>query len=404
MEEINQKILKNFKEIIKKNEPYLIMDSYDAFKKDLKKALASPIGETEKEITETINSNKNNIPIFDIQSDDIEYNINFPIIPYNVFYIATLINIEVENEMYNVGGFFVLKMDENLIIFYCWSKIFGDGLGWSYFILNNKILEKPYNEIKLVKSYEKENQLFNGKNVRIEKNVFSSILAKKFILLMKKLIYKISTKEYSKFKYYSYGNYTTKEIIFETEVRSHKRHFWKDSGKFKIPFMSKEELTKRGYDIDELVFRGGELRREIPFRIIGSFKIGENKENTNKNKKINLLQKKVLRQEYKLLNILKEIFKDCYIRIHDRRTLNGLELDFNIPELRIGVEYDGEQHFDKKLCEEVFKSNFEELKKRDRLKEKLCKKKNITLIRIKFDEPLTLNNIKKRFKQIKIKC
>jgi len=74
------------------------------------------------------------------------------------------------------------------------------------------------------------------------------------------------------------------------------------------------------------------------------------------NKVYDLIGKRIWKQEQKLYNILKELFPDnYYIRRHDRRTLNGLELDFNLPELRLGIEYDGEQHFDRKLCEEVFK-------------------------------------------------
>ena len=58
-----------------------------------------------------------------------------------------------------------------------------------------------------------------------------------------------------------------------------------------------------------------------------------------------------------------------------------------------------EQHFDRKLCEDVFKSDFDALQKRDRKKDKLCKKKNMILIRIKYDEPLTKTHIKKKLKE-----
>jgi len=74
-------------------------------------------------------------------------------------------------------------------------------------------------------------------------------------------------------------------------------------------------------------------------------------------------------------------------------------LDFNLPEFRLGIEYDGEQHYDRKVCEEVFKSNFDAQVSRDRKKDKLCRQKNITLIRIKYDEPLTKTHIKKKLKQ-----
>ena len=96
---------------------------------------------------------------------------------------------------------------------------------------------------------------------------------------------------------------------------------------------------------------------------------------------------------------LRELFPDKIIRRHDRKTLKGLELDFNLPEFRLGVEYDGEQHYDRKVCEKVFKSDFDAQIRRDRQKDKLCKTKKIILIRIKYDEPLTKTYIKKKLKQ-----
>ena len=62
----------------------------------------------------------------------------------------------------------------------------------------------------------------------------------------------------------------------------------------------------------------------------------------------------------------------------------------------MAFEYDSEQHFDRKLCEEVFKSDFDALQKRDKKKDHLCRQKHITLIRIKFDEPLNKTYIKKK--------
>ena len=52
--------------------------------------------------------------------------------------------------------------------------------------------------------------------------------------------------------------------------------------------------------------------------------------------------------------------------------------------------------------ENVFKSDFKELQKRDRTKDKLCKKKNMTLIRIKYNEPLTKIHIRKRVREVLI--
>jgi very-short-patch-repair endonuclease len=100
--------------------------------------------------------------------------------------------------------------------------------------------------------------------------------------------------------------------------------------------------------------------------------------------------------ENKIFDILKQIFQDKLIRRHDRITLKGLELDFMIPELRLAIEYDGEQHFDKELYKKLYGEGFEEQLKRDRAKEKLCIKKNIKLIRIKYNEEISKRNIHKK--------
>ena len=125
----------------------------------------------------------------------------------------------------------------------------------------------------------------------------------------------------------------------------------------------------------------------------------EEVEKEKENKRINLVKKKHFRQEEKLGRLLYEIFPDNIISTHDRRTLKGLELDFLVRDLRLAFEYDGEQHFNQKLCEEIFKSDFKELQKRDKTKDKLCVRKKIILIRVKFDEPLTKSHILKKIKE-----
>ena len=146
-------------------------------------------------------------------------------------------------------------------------------------------------------------------------------------------------------------------------------------------------------------FRDGEARRDVPYKIIGNYLIGDKIKKKDNNRRIKLAKGRIWRCEEKVYRILRELFPEKIIRRHDRRTLKGLELDFNLPEFRLGIEYDGEQHYDRKVCEEVFKSNFDAQVSRDRKKDKLCRKKNITLIRIKYDEPLTKTHIKKKLKQ-----
>jgi very-short-patch-repair endonuclease len=59
-------------------------------------------------------------------------------------------------------------------------------------------------------------------------------------------------------------------------------------------------------------------------------------------------------------------------RLNDRKAIRPYELDIYIPDKRIAIEYDG-----------IYRHSFEEVKKRDELKDQLCKEKGIRLIRIK---------------------
>lgn len=212
------------------------------------------------------------------------------------------------------------------------------------------------------------------------------------------LLVKIEKKEYTTYKkWYPFGE-VEKEIVYASDVKAHKRHFWEDSGKFIIPTLSKKEILEKGYLIDEVVFKNGELRMDVPYRIIGTHLNKLGKQKGENNRIIEIERGRILRCEEKIYKILRELYPDKIIRRHDRKTLKGIELDFNLPELRLGIEYDGEQHFDKELYEKLYGEGFEAQVKRDRLKDNLCRRKNIKLVRIKYDEPLTKTHIKKRLK------
>ncbi len=210
-----------------------------------------------------------------------------------------------------------------------------------------------------------------------------------------RLLKLIDKKEYTTYKKWKPSGMETKEIVYSHDVQAHKRHFWKDTGRFKIPFMSKEELKQNGYETDEVVFRDGELRRDVPFTIIEKFVVGKPKPKKKGNIKITLLRKRILRQEEKVFGVLREIYPNELIRRHDRIALKGLELDFNLPKLNLAFEYDGEQHYDQELYEKLYGDGFHEQVKRDRLKDKLCKKRGIKLVRIKYDCPITKRKILK---------
>jgi hypothetical protein len=262
--------------------------------------------------------------------------------------------------------------------------------------INTEEIDTNEKDIIWAGSDAKENQkIEHVVGVEDKLKVEMSSIIKNIIIF---ILLKIEKKEYTSYKKWTPRGFEKKEIVYSHEVSKHKRHFWKDSGRFKIPLMSKQELVEKGYGTDEVVFRDGEVRRDVPFKIIGNFLVGEGKEKKEDNRRISVAKGRIWRSEQKVYNILKEIYPDKIIRRHDRRTLKGLELDFNLPGLRLGIEYDGEQHFDRRVCEEVFHSDFDAQVRRDRMKNQRCRRKKIKLIRIKYDEPLTKTHIKKKLK------
>jgi very-short-patch-repair endonuclease len=69
-------------------------------------------------------------------------------------------------------------------------------------------------------------------------------------------------------------------------------------------------------------------------------------------------------------------FKDC-------RNVLPLPFDFYIPEKNLCIEYDGEHHFNSRW---VGKDELKKIQLRDEIKTNYCKKNNINLIRIKYDQ------------------
>jgi len=74
-------------------------------------------------------------------------------------------------------------------------------------------------------------------------------------------------------------------------------------------------------------------------------------------------------------------------------TRHLLQLDRYYPHLRLAFEYDGVQHYmpiGNWGGEELFK----EVQRRDREKEELCQANKIVLVRIRYDDRLSMENIK----------
>lgn len=72
-------------------------------------------------------------------------------------------------------------------------------------------------------------------------------------------------------------------------------------------------------------------------------------------------------------------------RIPDLRLKNNLHFDFWLPQPKVAIEYDGEQHF-KPFAHFGGEDNFKKVQLRDRMKDSYCKNKGINLIRIRYDE------------------
>lgn len=90
-----------------------------------------------------------------------------------------------------------------------------------------------------------------------------------------------------------------------------------------------------------------------------------------------------------LLQIVRRILPDLEITHHHRPGwLEGLELDIYLPALRLGIEYQGLQHFYPIKPWGGAKA-LVELKKRDARKIRLCKDAGVRLITVHYSEPLT---------------
>ncbi len=102
-----------------------------------------------------------------------------------------------------------------------------------------------------------------------------------------------------------------------------------------------------------------------------------------------------------LLNIVKRVLPGEEIVFHHRPAwLEGLEVDIFIPRYCLALEYQGQQHYHPiKLWggEEAF----QKLKQRDKKKKLLCQKNFISLIEIKYTDPLTEDFVKEKILNLK---
>lgn len=98
--------------------------------------------------------------------------------------------------------------------------------------------------------------------------------------------------------------------------------------------------------------------------------------------------------EYSVFEIVSKAYPDAIYQYH-AKWLRHQSLDVFIPSENIGIEYQGEQHYQPL---EVFggKAHYERQVELDAQKRKLCLEHNIKLIEIKYDEIISWPNIKKK--------
>jgi hypothetical protein len=103
--------------------------------------------------------------------------------------------------------------------------------------------------------------------------------------------------------------------------------------------------------------------------------------------------------ETKLYEIVNGIMSEHKILRHHRpEWLDGLELDIYLPEFRLGIEYQGEQHF-KPIKAWGGKQALEEVKIRDRRKATICKDRGVHLLHFSYNEPIEKEYVGKRIKE-----
>ena len=93
--------------------------------------------------------------------------------------------------------------------------------------------------------------------------------------------------------------------------------------------------------------------------------------------------------ERELLNIVKDIFPENEV-VHQASPewLGRQRLDIFIPELRLAIEYQGQQHY-KPVSLFGGEEGFKQTQERDKLKSKLCAENGVILIYLRYDESIT---------------
>lgn len=104
-------------------------------------------------------------------------------------------------------------------------------------------------------------------------------------------------------------------------------------------------------------------------------------------------------REDELYEVIRKLFPDRTIRREASPAWLGQQrLDIYLPELALSIEHQGEQHF---FPIEAFggQSALEKTKERDRRKRALCNENGVTVIDVRFDDPITIPSLRSRLKR-----
>lgn len=117
-----------------------------------------------------------------------------------------------------------------------------------------------------------------------------------------------------------------------------------------------------------------------------------------------LVDKKIIdivwKNEYRLYRLIKKYF-NLSIYQYRPRWLVLQSLDIYVPEINLGIEYQGEQHF-KSIDFFGGDSGLEYIKKRDENKNIICKRNGVKILYWDYNIEVNEENIKKQFKKIGI--
>lgn len=103
------------------------------------------------------------------------------------------------------------------------------------------------------------------------------------------------------------------------------------------------------------------------------------------------------KSEFQLYNIVTQSFPNAIYQYH-ANWLGSQSLDIYIPDLSIGIEYQGEQHYSP-IDYFGGQKTYEYTKERDYNKRKLCEDNGVKLIKWKYTYPITEENFKQILKE-----